>query len=206
MLTDRLPDDVLQYVVNEYISHHPDDMASINQCVRSDFVFNTRKYVRTINRTLKNLSTREYILYVDGYVAVHIHRSFAGDILSENHYKYKVPHGRSFGTTGSVGELLQECTYVHGKIHGAHIRCEYRDKSHTLRKSVVRTRTEYDMGVKQGHCIKEVKWQNNLPPPRKMGNFYYAQNCPDAEVTYDEKYTTTSHVVYSNDIIIMRLV
>lgn len=94
MLTDYLPDDILQYVVNEYMSHHHDDMAAIQVCVRNGFVFNTSKYVQIELRYHNAMRTKIEIteIQVDGYIAVKVIYDYWGNIEYQQLRKYGKLH------------------------------------------------------------------------------------------------------------------
>lgn len=200
MITDYLPDDVLQYVVNEYMSHHPEDIDNLNKCVRSGFVFNISKYVHAITTNLP-LRKTEYRLFVDGYSAIYKISDDNG-LISQTQSKYGKLHGYCFYTYEN--HTTRESNYVAGYIHGLCVTYEYSTVNPSVRQWVLRTRTQYDMGTKHGYQIKEVKSQNNFKTPKSRSkvDYYYDRDLSDTDqhISYGE-FSKTSHVVYCNGVI-----
>lgn len=144
MLTDYLPDDVLQYVVNEYMSHHPDDMKVLNMCVRDGFIFRIEQYTLPITKyNPYNDNVQLHSLQVDGYVAVYTEYNYSGRVLHQVSRKYGELHGRLTKTTWA-GCPKYDGTFVHGVPHGVQYMYMYDD----LHTNVYCERhiLDYDMG------------------------------------------------------------
>lgn len=119
MLTNYLPDDVLQYVVNEYMSHHPDDIDSVQRCVRGGFVFNLRKYVQSIRTEHPHNGPYCYseLYKVDGYTAKYEY--YVGNQIKQSgFYKYDKPHGRftQWDLDDNTHQIVFDGIYVMGTI------------------------------------------------------------------------------------------
>jgi hypothetical protein len=44
-LNDYISDDIIKYILNEYISHYPDDMIVIESVFKKGFKLNIDKYI-----------------------------------------------------------------------------------------------------------------------------------------------------------------
>lgn len=127
MLTHYLPDDILQYVVNQYMSHHPDDMTVIERCVRRGFRFNIDQYI-CCDRVYSGKVCTDYVLYVDGYCAVERRDTVSGYHTPKRYVrsyrKYGQLHGHIVVHQYAGTELVSAETgdYVHGAREGVHVR------------------------------------------------------------------------------------
>lgn len=151
MLTDYLPDDVLQYVVNEYMSHHPDDMDNIKVCVRGDFVFDISKYAQH-KKVHHHDGSVEHLTILDDYIAVGTMYGVFG-IIGQTCAKYGKPHGRSIIPHGTKGRIDSDSTYEHGTLHGVQTIYIHDDSENPYH---MKYKTTYVHGVRHG---THTRWQ-----------------------------------------------
>jgi antitoxin component YwqK of YwqJK toxin-antitoxin module len=176
MLTDYICDDVLQYILNEYISHHPEDIEIINTCVRDNFKFNVGKYTYVKYKEESENSNGHYWSqntcesYIDGLIVQrttyhskghickkisyknglrhgeYIHYNCVSKILEKSVYYKNQLHGK-YTLYYSFGKLLEEGTYVYGHKNGVYTTYSYPDRDEGWYICIT---TEYKMGMVHG--------------------------------------------------------
>jgi hypothetical protein len=116
MLSNYLLPDILQYILNEYLDHHPEDIIKLEKII--NLKFETNKYTTILEDatfTCKEIHIDSFLVKKELYMW-----DVDGDgeinkfISEESNYKNHVHHGKKLRYF--KGKLEIEYDYVNGKL------------------------------------------------------------------------------------------